>query len=250
MAKMTNDQLKILQALPLDIKIRKTEIRIREWYEHWEGNVYVSFSGGKDSTVLLDIVRRLYPDVPAVFSDTGLEYPEVKQFVKSDNNIIIRRPEINFFQCIVKYGYPIISKEISQCICEARVCPGGAQDIRMHGEYINPHNGKVQFNHKKYLPLMELPIMFSNKCCNYLKKKPAKQYEKETGNYAITAGLTAKKDGLFIEGADSPYVNILTVKAGNENNPAIQALVELIKSQKVKDYIEKTYPDGDVVPVF
>lgn len=70
------------------------------------------------------------------------------------------------------------------------------------------------------------------------------------GNYAITAGLTAKKDGLFIEGADSPYVNILTVKAGNENNPAIQALVELIKSQKVKDYIEKTYPDGDVVPVF
>ena len=70
------------------------------------------------------------------------------------------------------------------------------------------------------------------------------------GNYAITAGLTAKKDGLFIEGADSPYVNILTVKAGNEDNPAIQALVELIKSQKVKDYIEKTYPDGDVVPVF
>ena len=83
MAKMTNDQLKILQALPLDIKIRKTEIRIREWYEHWGGNVYVSFSGGKDSTVLLDIVRRLYPDVPAVFSDTGLEYPEIKEFVKT-----------------------------------------------------------------------------------------------------------------------------------------------------------------------
>lgn len=70
------------------------------------------------------------------------------------------------------------------------------------------------------------------------------------GNYAITAGFTAKKDGLFIEGADSPYVNVLTVKAGNENNPAILALVELLKSPKVKEYIEKTYPDGDVVPVF
>lgn len=70
------------------------------------------------------------------------------------------------------------------------------------------------------------------------------------GNYALNAGLTAKKDGLFIEGADSPYVNILTVKAGNENNPAVQALVELLRSDEVKEYIEKTYPDGDVVPVF
>ena len=70
------------------------------------------------------------------------------------------------------------------------------------------------------------------------------------GNYALNAGLTSKKDGLFVEGADSPYVNILTVKAGNENNPAIQALVELLKSKKVKDYIEKTYPNGHVVAVF
>ena len=82
MAKMTNDQLRQLQALPLDIKIRKTEQRIREWYEHWEGGVYVSFSGGKDSTVLLDIVRRLYPDVPAVFSDTGLEYQRLRNLLK------------------------------------------------------------------------------------------------------------------------------------------------------------------------
>ena len=69
---------------------------------------------------------KLFPEllnIPVVYFDTGLEYPEVKQFVKSDNNIIIRRPEINFFQYILKYGYPIISKEISQCICEARVCP-------------------------------------------------------------------------------------------------------------------------------
>lgn len=70
------------------------------------------------------------------------------------------------------------------------------------------------------------------------------------GNYAIPAGLTANKDGLFVEGADSPYVNIVTVKAGRENDPAIQALKEVITSQKVKDYIQKTYPDGDVVAVF
>ena len=120
MAKMTNDQLRQLQALPLDIKIRKTEQRIREWYEHWEGDVYVSFSGGKDSTVLLDIVRRLYPDVPAVFSDTGLEYPEIKEFVKTFPNVTIVRPKHSFKEILTKYGYPIISKEIAGCVRNAK----------------------------------------------------------------------------------------------------------------------------------
>lgn len=119
MAKMTNDQLRQFQALPLDIKIRKTEIRIREWYEHWEGNVYVSFSGGKDSTVLLDIVRRLYPDVPAVFSDTGLEYPEIKEFVKTFPNVTIVRPKHSFKEILTKYGYPIISKEVANTVDNA-----------------------------------------------------------------------------------------------------------------------------------
>ena len=120
MSKMTNDQLRQLQALPLNIKIRKTEQRIREWYEHWEGNVYVSFSGGKDSTVLLDIVRHLYPNVPAVFSDTGLEYPEIKEFVKTFPNVTIVRPKHSFKEILTKYGYPIISKEVAECVHHAK----------------------------------------------------------------------------------------------------------------------------------
>jgi len=70
------------------------------------------------------------------------------------------------------------------------------------------------------------------------------------GNYAIPAGLTATKDGLFVEGADSPYVNILTVKAGRENEAKIQALAKALTSQKIKDYVAKTYPNGEVVVVF
>lgn len=70
------------------------------------------------------------------------------------------------------------------------------------------------------------------------------------GNYAIPAGLSAKKDGLFVEGADSPYVNIITVKAGNENDPRVKALVEALKSDEIKDYVNKTYPNGEVVLVF
>ena len=70
------------------------------------------------------------------------------------------------------------------------------------------------------------------------------------GNYAIPAGLSTAKDGLLVEGADSPYVNIVTVKAGNEADPKIQALVKAVLSDEVREWIKTTYPDGDVVPVF
>lgn len=70
------------------------------------------------------------------------------------------------------------------------------------------------------------------------------------GNYAIPAGLSAKKDGLFVEGSSSPYVNIVAVKAGNENKSAIKALVKALQSEKVRKYVDETYPNGEVVVVF
>lgn len=117
---MTKEQLEILQNLPLDLKIKKTEQRIREFYDYFEGDVFISFSGGKDSTVLLDIARNLYPDIEAVFSDTGLEYPEIKEFVKTFPNVTIVRPKYSFKQILTKYGYPIISKEVANVVDNAR----------------------------------------------------------------------------------------------------------------------------------
>ena len=69
------------------------------------------------------------------------------------------------------------------------------------------------------------------------------------GNYAIPAGLVATRDGLYVEGADSPYVNVIAVKAGNENNPAVKALVEALKSDEVKAYVAEHYKNGEVVLV-
>ena len=109
-----------MQSWPLERKIRVTQLRIIEWYEHFNGNVYVSFSGGKDSTVLLDLVRRIYPDVPAVYADTGLEYPELKEFVRSKDNVTIIRPKMVFTDVISQYGYPIIGKEVAEAIYYAR----------------------------------------------------------------------------------------------------------------------------------
>ena len=111
----TMQDLMIMQKLPLEVKIRMTNQRIRDWVnEFGVDGVYVSFSGGKDSTVLLDLVRKLYPEVPAVFVDTGLEYPEIRDFVKTFENVVWLKPEMNFKQVVMKYGYPFFSKEISQ----------------------------------------------------------------------------------------------------------------------------------------
>lgn len=78
-----------MQSWSLQRKIRVTQTQIIEWYQKNNGKVYVSFSGGKDSTVLLDLARRIYPDIPAVFIDTGLEYPELRDFVKTIPNVTL-----------------------------------------------------------------------------------------------------------------------------------------------------------------
>ena len=118
----TSEELRMLQALPLDLKVARTKQRIREWVDYWgKDHVFVSFSGGKDSTVLLHIVREMYGDeIPAVFVNTGLEYPEIQRHVRTFSNVVILNPKKNFHQVLTEYGYPVISKEVSNCIESTR----------------------------------------------------------------------------------------------------------------------------------
>lgn len=180
-AKFTNDDLKKLQALSLEEKIQISKARIIEWYEAYNGQVYVSFSGGKDSTVLLDLVRKIYPDVPAVFVDTGLEYPELREFVKSKDNVTWLRPEMNFRKVIESYGYPLISKEVSGAIKACRSKPDGyaAQKFKKDSPYHKKYGDRWMMLRWKYL--LESPFKISNVCCDIMKKRPAKKYEKTTG---------------------------------------------------------------------
>lgn len=117
----TITELKQLQSLSLADKIKMTKERIKAWVDTWGINgVYVSFSGGKDSTVLLSIAREMYPTMKAMFVDTGLEYPEIREFVKTFDNVDWLKPKMNFREVIEKYGYPFISKEVSECVQGAR----------------------------------------------------------------------------------------------------------------------------------
>ena len=123
MAVHTMTDLYQMQSLPLELKVRMTETRIKAWVnEFGEDGVYISFSGGKDSTVLLDIVRNEmgYKNIPAVFVDVPTQYPELKEFVKTFENVEIIKPKISFVQVCEKYGFPLVSKEVSESVEGAR----------------------------------------------------------------------------------------------------------------------------------
>ena len=132
--KFTKEDLKIMQSWSLEQKIKTTQAKIIEFKNAYPNGIYVSFSGGKDSTVLLDLVRRIYPDTPAVFIDTGLEYPELKDFVKSLDNITIIKPDMNFRDVIKTYGYPIISKRVAGYIATAKRNPNSVRAKYLRGD--------------------------------------------------------------------------------------------------------------------
>lgn len=186
----TREQLKKLQSLTLEQKIQATKVRIGEWYQHYGGKVYVSFSGGKDSTVLLHIARECFPDIEAVFVDTGLEYPEIRQFVKLHENVTILRPKMRFDEVIKKYGYPVISKEVSKQISEARRNPNGyaAQKFDSNSAYCQKYGSKYDLSKWNWLKNSNIPI--SGQCCNIIKKGPSKTYAKKTGKHGIVGAMT------------------------------------------------------------
>lgn len=194
------------QKLSLWEKLKITCERITEWYYFYRGKVYVSFSGGKDSTVLLHIVRKLFPDVEAVFVNTGLEFPEIQKFVKTFDNVTILRPKMRFDEVIKTYGYPLISKEASERVANAKKClaSGGkhykqhyydvARELPTRGKQLLETGGfeSRKYDFSKWKPLLEVDFNVSNKCCNVMKKKPVKEYAKASDKKPITAQMASE----------------------------------------------------------
>lgn len=250
MNKHTSYDLVQMQSLPLEAKILMTKRRIQEWYDYWDGDVYVSFSGGKDSTVLKHIVDSIYDDVPALFVNTGLEYPEIQKFAMSQKNVVTIRPEMRFDEVIKKYGYPIISKEVAQTIYEARKnAQTGKYTYRikkLNGELVSKDGKPSRYNMPKWKPLLHASYNISDKCCDVMKKKPAKSYEKTSGRKAIIGTLasesTLRKSQWVIYGCN----------AFEKDRPTSQPL-SFWTEQDILHYIKKfdvpycsVY--GDIVP--
>lgn len=188
----TKDDLRQMQALPLELKIKLTERRIRDWVrEFGQSGVYVSFSGGKDSTVLLHIVRNLYPDIEAVFVNTGLEYPEIQKFVKTFDNVTILRPKMRFDEVIKKYGYPMISKAVSNCVRGAKLGWKSHMNL-LDGLDSDGSERKSKFAKAKYKPLLNVDFEVSEQCCDVMKKSPLYIFERKTGKKPIIATMATE----------------------------------------------------------
>lgn len=187
----TKEDLANLISKPLEEKIQISTARIIEWYETWGGQVYVSNSGGVDSTVLSDLVHRIYPDVPDVYCDTGLEYPELREFILSKPNVVVLKPEHknketkkmehwSFPEIVKEVGYPLISKEVSFAVSQAR--KGNNWGIcKMQGKKTNGNVDIYGKSMMKWRFLLDADFDINNQCCKEMKKKPAHRYEKETG---------------------------------------------------------------------
>ena len=194
-----------MQSVSLEGKIIMTQLRIRAWYDNFDGQVYVSFSGGKDSTVLKHIVDQMYDDVPAVFVNTGLEYPEIQKFVREikagkydcfNSDVEILRPEMRFDEVIKKYGYPVITKRTANTIHYAKKnIKAGKQTVRtmlLNGMGNMPSGAKSLFNCAKWKFLVDAPFDTHDKCCYVMKKDPINNYAEKTKRVPITAQMACE----------------------------------------------------------
>jgi 3'-phosphoadenosine 5'-phosphosulfate sulfotransferase (PAPS reductase)/FAD synthetase len=186
---MTHDEFRMLYELPPELKVEKTKARIREFYSHFGGDVFLSFSGGKDSTVLGHIIRNMpepYCDIEFVFFDTHNEDESVYDIVKEWGATVVSSPYTPR-EVVDKVGYPLFNKEIAEMIEAMQKKRAWVNDV----SHSRRKKTKEQIE-RRYMLFVNSPLRISAKCCDESKKKPSKKFTKETGKYPIVATLAVE----------------------------------------------------------
>jgi 3'-phosphoadenosine 5'-phosphosulfate sulfotransferase (PAPS reductase)/FAD synthetase len=180
------------QSLPLEAKEIHSIRVIEQALDFCDGNAYISYSGGIDSDVLKHLVRRVQKDTPAVFLNTGLEWPEIVQHVREDDNVTWLRSKMRYEDVLEHYGYPLISKSQAQYISEYRSTKSQYLRDKRLGTYAN---GKTRFCiSEKWRFMIDAPFKISDRCCHVMKKGPAKKYEHETGRLPFIGTMAVESN--------------------------------------------------------
>lgn len=172
----------------LDLKLTNAQHRIEQLYNDTNGNCYLSFSGGKDSTVILAIIKMCQDlgtigDIKAVFCNTGIELQATTDFVNwvKDNwysNIEIIRSKVSFDWVIKNKGKPMKSKLKSEFIGRYQKNKNSNQlKYLLNTENVNYAKSKIA-DKDLHIISLEFDIKVSSLCCDYLKKKPFAIYNK------------------------------------------------------------------------
>ena len=240
-------ELRRLQKQPYEWKVEHALDVIREFVEHeGENGVYVSFSGGKDSLVLLHLVRSIYPDVPAVFANTGIEFPEQVKFVRSFPNVTEVHPIKHFPKIIKEDGIVYPSKEVAMYVRDAtkgcKYAINGFKGLDTEGK-----ENRYKQRFKRYAYLLECGVKISPVCCELMKEKPMRDYEKQNGKSPII-GTRAEESFRRAVGWMKSGCNSFAGKR-SKSTP-----LSLWTEQDVLEYIVKhrsalSPMDGDVVKV-
>ena len=186
---MTRQELIERQGWSLEQKIDHALGVIEHFYNKLNGQVYISFSGGKDSTVLYWLARKIYPDIKAVFCNTGNEYPDIVKFVRemkdSGLNIDIIQRKLKPKEVLAKYGFPLVSKETSQLVRAIRYNPNSKRSQRA----MNLPKTQLYAMPRKWEFLINERFDTSNMCCDKLKKEPFFYYSRDNGLAPILGTL-------------------------------------------------------------
>lgn len=245
-AHFTREDVDKLLSLPFAEKLNLSVSKILEVFQKTDGKVYVAYSGGGDSGVVLDIVAQAwkaskYANQPLVvcFANTTNEYSGMVDFVKeyvkhieSKHNIVIdlqiTKPDHNFKEIVLKYGYPVASKETAVKIHSIRAAMTknnvSYEQIILHKESTIENEEWLKdrgFNHgqikyicgmrdgkkdtynrqiaKKWLPLLRAPFEVSHVCCNYLKKSPMNKMQKQAKGLSVILGERAEESKIRLQ---------------------------------------------------
>ena len=177
-----------LMAISPQAKVERSRRKIQEFMSGVDQMAYVAFSGGLDSRVLLDLVRtecRLSRErVPAVFVDTGLEYPDVREVALRHADVVLR-PKMTYGAVVKKYGFPVVSKVVSHAVYKIRTTK--SEFCKQHYLTGMTHNGpgKAGVLPAKWRKLLDAPFAISDQCCEVMKKRPSLAYQKQVGRFPM-----------------------------------------------------------------